>query len=102
MRTTSRYDDGDDESFKFKTFIMKRMKLLIIISSIILYIIVAFGTYGYIKVVRQRDTDSSAITGLFWPFYWGGIAAIKILEKGADFSEWVFTPSPQKPVQVEK
>ena len=80
--------------------VIKKLKITIIVSSIILYIIIAFGTYGYTKVVRQKDTEYSTVTGFFWPIVGAWIVLMKTLETGADFSEWIFTPS--QPIKVEK
>jgi hypothetical protein len=43
---------------------------IIITAVLLIYVVGAFLTYGYLKVVDQRGTAMSGVCAVIWPFYW--------------------------------
>ena len=68
----------------------KPKKCVIVWASIVLYIVVAFLTYGYVQVRRNSSADTASVAGVFWPCYWFGRGFIVT----ADAAVWLFEESP--------
>lgn len=74
------------------------MKKIIVLSSIVLYLVMLFGTYGYTVSRRDMTSLDAAVVGILWPLYWTcrGIGAI------GNAAENVFKEQPYVPPKVER